>query len=94
VVLRHNCSSQTTRPGIIKHGNIEMCLKHAILTFISGMVAPPRNSTVKSTIIRVDVTRMCRFSDSKSRWRLSANAIAPRNPEIKKQMSYHKGRKK
>ena len=41
----------------------------------------PRNNKVNSTMMRVDVTRIWRFSFSNSKCMLRANAMAPRRPE-------------
>ena len=45
------------------------------------MVEPPRNRTVNKTMMRVVVTKTRRFSDSNSKCKLSANAMAPLRPE-------------
>jgi len=59
-----------------------MMIQKLTPTFIMGIVEPPRNRMVNRTMMRVVVTITYFFSrDSNSRWRLKANAIAPRKPE-------------
>ena len=50
------------------------------ITFMSGMVEPPRTTMVNRTMMSVVVTITCRCSLSNSRCRLRAKAIAPRKP--------------
>lgn len=55
-----------------------------ILTFIKGIVEPPRTKVVNKTMIRVVVIITCLVSSLNSKWRESAYDIAPRRPEVGK----------
>lgn len=54
------------------------------LTFIKGIVAPPRHIVVNKTTINVLATNTNFFSVENSKCKHKAKAMAPRKPEILK----------